>query len=168
MHVFNINSYVHYIKSNRLLKLTKFCVQLRSTLILFTYLLIVLKYVLQFTSTKLNSSFHYTYISISSKSNVFKTYLLHAIGTQHTLQLLYEHKLRRTAANFVVGPFGGSQNREFICVQSLDGMLTVFEQESFAFCTFLPDFLLPGPLAYLTCSDTFITASSDWQLSAFR
>jgi Bardet-Biedl syndrome 9 protein len=31
-----------------------------------------------------------------------------------------------------------------MCVQSIDGTLNLFEQESFSFSRFLPGFLLPG------------------------
>ncbi|KAF5286639.1 hypothetical protein FQA39_LY16213 [Lamprigera yunnana] len=84
------------------------------------------------------------------------------------LPLIYEHKLKRCAANFCIGPFGGVQTRDFICIQSLDGLLIFFEQESFAFCCFLPQFLLPGPLIYILKSDSFITSTSSWFLKNFR
>lgn len=81
---------------------------------------------------------------------------------------LYEHKLHRSAFNLLIGPFGGSSNRDFICVQSLDGLLSFFEQESFCFCCFLPDFLIPGPICYLFRADVFVTSASDWILHAYR
>ncbi|KAJ3626277.1 hypothetical protein MTP99_016789 [Tenebrio molitor] len=89
-------------------------------------------------------------------------------GVQNILQLLYEHKLRRSAYCFNAGPFGGTQNRDFVCVQSLDGLLTFFEQESFAFCCFLPEFLLPGPMVFVRRSDSFVTANSDWHIASFK
>ncbi|KAK5644334.1 hypothetical protein RI129_005634 [Pyrocoelia pectoralis] len=88
-------------------------------------------------------------------------------GTQNMLPIIYEHKLKRSAANFCVGPFGGSFTRDFICIQSLDGLLIFFEQESFAFCCFLPQFLLPGPLIYIKATDAFLTMSSTWHLTNF-
>ncbi|XP_031350274.1 protein PTHB1 isoform X2 [Photinus pyralis] len=88
-------------------------------------------------------------------------------GTQNMLPIIYEHKLKRSAANFCVGPFGGSFTRDFICIQSLDGLLIFFEQESFAFCCFLPQFLLPGPLIYIKKTDAFLTMSSTWHLTNF-
>lgn len=68
----------------------------------------------------------------------------------------------------VVGGFGGTQSRDFICVMSLDGILTFFEQEHFAFCCFLPDFLLPGPIAYVETKDIFVTFGSNWYLQSYR
>ncbi|XP_018324479.1 protein PTHB1 [Agrilus planipennis] len=88
-------------------------------------------------------------------------------GHQYILKQIYEHKLRRTPSNFVIGPFGKSANRDFICVQSLDGLLTFFEQECFSFCCFLPKFLLPGPLVYLDYNDCFVTGGSTWMLQCF-
>ncbi|XP_019878207.2 protein PTHB1 [Aethina tumida] len=88
-------------------------------------------------------------------------------GTQNLLHLLYEHNLRRSAANFVIGPFGGIQNRDFVCVQSLDGMMSFYEQENYSFSCFLPDFLLPAPFTYVPKTDSFITCSSNWFIESY-
>ncbi|KAK3791729.1 hypothetical protein RRG08_011523 [Elysia crispata] len=89
-------------------------------------------------------------------------------GSQYQLNLLYEHNLQRTAFNFCYGPFGGVKGKDFICVQSMDGTLSVFEQESFAFSRFLPGALLPGPLQYMPRLDMFVTASSSWRVEAYK
>lgn len=89
------------------------------------------------------------------------------LGAQNSLTLMYEHKLKRSAANMVIGPFGGSANRDFICIQSLDGMLLFYEQECFAFCCFLPNFLIPGPLIFNKRTDSFITFSSKWCIESY-
>ncbi|XP_044271066.1 protein PTHB1 [Tribolium madens] len=89
-------------------------------------------------------------------------------GVQNILEPLYVHKLQKLAFNLCVGPFGGVKNRDFICVQSLDGLLTFFEQESLAFCCFLPDVLLPGPLIFVKSSDSFVTSNSNWHIISFR
>ena len=58
--------------------------------------------------------------------------------------------------------------RDFFCVQSMDGTLSFYEQESFAFSRFLPGSLLPGPLKYVTKTDSFITVSSSWHLESYK
>ena len=83
------------------------------------------------------------------------------------LNLLYQHRLSRSAFCLVLGPFGGTK-RDFACVQSLDGTLNIFEQESYAFSRFLPGFLLPGPLAYVQRTDSLVTLSSSYQLESFK
>lgn len=76
--------------------------------------------------------------------------------------------MKRSAANFTIGPFGGSQNRDFLCVQSVDGIVFFYEQETFSFCCFLPDFLLPEPLIYLKSTDSFITCNSNWCIESYK
>ncbi|NWU71421.1 PTHB1 protein, partial [Pterocles burchelli] len=89
-------------------------------------------------------------------------------GNQYQIKLMYEHNLQRTACNMTYGPFGGVKGRDFICIQSMDGMLMLFEQESYAFGRFLPGFLLPGPLAYSSRTDSFITVSSCRQVESYK
>ncbi|XP_052813611.1 protein PTHB1-like [Mya arenaria] len=89
-------------------------------------------------------------------------------GIQYQMTLAYEHKLQRTAFNFCFGPFGQVKGKDFICVQSMDGTVSIFEQESFAFSRFLPNALLPGPIKYLPRLDSFITVSSQWQLECYK
>ncbi|XP_067305516.1 protein PTHB1 isoform X2 [Pseudorasbora parva] len=89
-------------------------------------------------------------------------------GDQYQLRLVYEHNLQRTACNMTFGPFGGVSGHHFICIQSMDGMLMFFEQESFGFGRFLPGFLLPGPLSYCIRTDSFITVSSARQVECYR
>ncbi|ROL43071.1 Protein PTHB1 [Anabarilius grahami] len=89
-------------------------------------------------------------------------------GDQYQLRLVYEHNLQRTACNMTYGPFGGVTGHHFICIQSMDGMLMFFEQESYGFGRFLPGFLLPGPLSYCIRTDSFITVSSTRQVECYR
>ncbi|XP_042551055.1 protein PTHB1 isoform X1 [Dipodomys spectabilis] len=89
-------------------------------------------------------------------------------GNQYQVTLMYEHHLQRTACSMTYGPFGGVKGRDLICIQSVDGMLMVFEQESFAFGRFLPGSLLPGPLVYSPRTDSFITVSSCRQVESYK
>ncbi|NXW20197.1 PTHB1 protein, partial [Circaetus pectoralis] len=89
-------------------------------------------------------------------------------GNQYQIKLMYEHNLQRTACNMTYGPFGGVKGRDLICIQSMDGMLMLFEQESYAFGRFLPGFLLPGPLTYNSRTDSFITVSSCRQVESYK
>lgn len=55
-----------------------------------------------------------------------------------------------------------------LCVQSMDGMLMFFEQDSYSFGRFLPGFLLPGPLVYNPRTDSFLMVSSARQLESYK
>uniref|UniRef100_A0A3B3U5I3 Bardet-Biedl syndrome 9 n=1 Tax=Poecilia latipinna TaxID=48699 RepID=A0A3B3U5I3_9TELE len=87
-------------------------------------------------------------------------------GDQYQLKLVYEHNLQRTACNMTYGTFGGVTHHS-LCIQSMDGMLMFFEQDSYSFGRFLPGFLLPGPLVYSPRTDSFLTVSSARQLEGY-
>ncbi|XP_054289615.1 protein PTHB1-like isoform X2 [Macrosteles quadrilineatus] len=89
-------------------------------------------------------------------------------GDQYHLVLAYEHQLSKSAFAFVVGNFGGVKGRDFICVQSLDGVLTFLEQETFSVSRNLPCFLLPSPFVYISSSDSFIIPNANWMLESYR
>ena len=89
-------------------------------------------------------------------------------GTIYNVSQIYSHKLDRTSCNMVIGPFGNVKDKDFMCVQSMDGQLSFFEQDSFAFSRFIPQFLIPGPLCYVKSTDTFITSSSTNFVEAYR
>jgi len=87
----------------------------------------------------------------------------------YSLAPAYEHQLSRPAFNFCNGPFGGIRDRDYICVQSLDGVLSFFEQDSFAFSRLLSaNFLMPGPLVYMPKTDSFIICGSTMCIEAYR
>ncbi|XP_053183635.1 protein PTHB1, partial [Scomber japonicus] len=89
-------------------------------------------------------------------------------GDQYQLKLVYEHNLQRTACNMTYGTFGGVTGHHSLCIQSMDGMLMFFEQDSYSFGRFLPGFLLPGPLIYNPRTDSFLTVSSARQLESYK
>ncbi|XP_074539855.1 protein PTHB1 [Halichoeres trimaculatus] len=89
-------------------------------------------------------------------------------GDQYQLKLVYEHNLQRTACNMTYGTFGGVTGHHSLCIQSMDGMLMFFEQDSYSFGRFLPGFLLPGPLVYNHRTDSFLTVSSARQLESYK
>nr|XP_061789353.1 protein PTHB1-like [Nerophis lumbriciformis] len=89
-------------------------------------------------------------------------------GDQYQIKLVYEHNLQRTACNMTYGTFGGVTGHHSLCIQSMDGMLMFFEQDSYSFGRFLPGFLLPGPLCYNPRTDSFLTVSSARQLESYK
>eukprot|EP00927_Polykrikos_kofoidii_P086089 TRINITY_DN9542_c0_g1_i3.p1 TRINITY_DN9542_c0_g1~~TRINITY_DN9542_c0_g1_i3.p1 ORF type:complete len:886 (-),score=138.16 TRINITY_DN9542_c0_g1_i3:203-2605(-) len=101
-------------------------------------------------------------------------YLVSAVSSgcsvnYYSLTVAYEHQLTRPAFNFCCGPFGGARDRDYVCVQSLDGVLSFFEQDSFAFSRMLsPNFLLPGPICYMARTDSIIVCSNSMCVEAYR
>merc|ERR1712168_1085604 len=89
-------------------------------------------------------------------------------GHHYTINLMYEHKLEHTAFNMAHGKFGAVKDRDFICVQAMDGVLTFYEQETFSFQSFLPNFLLPGPIQYVGEKDCFLIGTSARNLECYK
>lgn len=99
-------------------------------------------------------------------------------GNQFSLKFVYEHVLQRSAFNMCKGSFGAGTYRssgsdetsrhDYLCVQSMDGMLSVFEYESFSISCFLPKVLIPGPFKYVPTTDSFVTVSSSWDLESYK
>ena len=86
----------------------------------------------------------------------------------YQMVLLYQHKLSRSAFSLTIGHFGGVINKDFMCVQSIDGAISIFEQESYSFSRFLPGFLLPNPIVYVERNDSLVTLSSSFEVESFR
>ena len=104
------------------------------------------------TAEQSNSSFK------ASESGILDSY---------QIVLLYQHKLARAAFSLTIGHFGGVINKDFMCVQSIDGAISVFEQESYTFSRFLPNFLLPNPIVYVERTDSLVTLSSSYEVESF-
>jgi Bardet-Biedl syndrome 9 protein len=82
----------------------------------------------------------------------------------------YEHRFQGNfhAFNMCTGAFGGAFNRDYICVQSCDGCLAVFEHETAAVQRYLPNFIVPGPICYISKLDAFITATGSFTIECFK
>ncbi|KRY72540.1 Protein PTHB1, partial [Trichinella pseudospiralis] len=89
-------------------------------------------------------------------------------GKDYHLEILYEYPLSHNAYNMISGSLNGHDDSNFICVQSLDGVLYIFEQEMNVFSHYLPDFLLPGPLCFSNEVNLFLTVSSTWEVQTFK
>ena len=90
-------------------------------------------------------------------------------GRQYSLKCVREHSLARTSCNMVVGPMGGQDpSKETVAVQSMDGQLALFSAAGHAFTSFIPDFLVPGPLCHLRWIDAIATVNSFGRLDAFK
>ena len=76
--------------------------------------------------------------------------------------------LEHTAYNFASGSFGHIEYN-MVCVQSMDGLLTIADHNSILYRSFFPQnqFLLPGPLTYCAYRDTLLTSNSSMFLLCY-
>ena len=65
------------------------------------------------------------------------------------------------------GPPPAAAVSDCICVQSMDGELAFFSHSSHLFSCQLPDFTVPGPIAYHSLTNTLVTANAAMEIQAF-
>lgn len=89
-------------------------------------------------------------------------------GDQNYLSPIIKHSFTRKADSLTCGPFGNIKTRDFICIQSLDGSLSFFDQETFLFMCLFDDVIIPSPVCYIASSDSFVICKSTWVLEIYR
>lgn len=105
-------------------------------------------------------------------------YTLESVGREHAqdsanyfqLQCHLNHAFgdHFTAYTMIKGRFGNSLGRDHLCVESMDGRLQVFEQDHFAFAQQLHTCLVPGPLCYISQTDSILTGTSDMWVEGYK
>ncbi|KAG5494667.1 hypothetical protein JIQ42_02282 [Leishmania sp. Namibia] len=90
------------------------------------------------------------------------------LGASYTLTIHSETHLQSTAYNFACGCFGNSDYM-MICVQSMEGLLTILDYSGVLYRTFLPpnQFLIPGPLQYSVHRDALLTCNASMLLLSY-
>ncbi|CAH0604573.1 unnamed protein product [Chrysodeixis includens] len=88
-------------------------------------------------------------------------------GDQNYIEPLMKHSFTRKADSLTCGPFGNIKTRDFICIQSLDGSLSFFDQDTFLFMCLFNDVIIPSPVCYIASSDSFVICKSTWLLEIY-
>lgn len=89
------------------------------------------------------------------------------------LTRVYEHSLgvaglHFTAFNMTSGPFGNASGRDYICVQSMDGQLSFYEQDRASFTRQLERCLVPGPICYVAKTDSIVLATCEMTVESYK
>ncbi|KAG5470524.1 hypothetical protein LSCM1_01768 [Leishmania martiniquensis] len=90
------------------------------------------------------------------------------LGAFYSLAVHSEAHLQSAAYNFACGCFGSS-DYVMICVQSMDGLLTILDYSGVIYRTFLPpsQFLIPGPIQYSAHRDALLTCNTSMFLLSY-
>jgi Bardet-Biedl syndrome 9 protein len=78
----------------------------------------------------------------------------------------YEHKLSRNAFNFCIGKIG-EKNYYFIFVQSVDGVISIFEQDSVVNHVALNEIIFPGPIGFLSRKDHLLVSNTAYEIECY-
>lgn len=99
----------------------------------------------------------------NKKLIVFQIFNLRAV-TQ--VKSCYEHKLTRNAYNFCLGRIG-DRNYDIIFVQSLDGVISIYEQDSLVNMISLSEVIIPGPVNFLTRKECFLISNTNYEIECY-
>jgi hypothetical protein len=58
--------------------------------------------------------------------------------------------------------------RDYICVQSMDGQLSFFEQDHASFTRQLDRCLVPGPMVYVSKTDSIVTGTCEMTVESYK
>ena len=83
-----------------------------------------------------------------------------------TLRVVYEHKLPRNGYSFCLGRVG-SKKFDIIFCQSIDGTISIFEQESHVNSFTLNDLIFPGAMNFVAHSDVLLIANSCYEIECY-
>jgi len=82
------------------------------------------------------------------------------------IKYCYEHKLNRNAFNFCLGRIG-DRNYDIIFVQSVDGAISIYEQDSLVNTIALPEVIIPGPINFLTRKECFLISNTNYEIECY-
>ena len=96
-------------------------------------------------------------------------HMVESTATFSKMTEMLSHKLDRNGFNFIHGHFGSDRSKnEQICVQSIDGALIMIDFDFVLFKIQLPDYLIPGPLAYAKDTESIIIANSNLEIECYN
>lgn len=78
----------------------------------------------------------------------------------------YEHKLNRNAFNFCLGRIG-DRNYDIIFVQSVDGAISIYEQDSLVNMIALSEVIIPGPINFLTRKECLLISNTNYEIECY-
>lgn len=87
-------------------------------------------------------------------------------GATH-LKLCYDHKLKRNGHNFTRGRLG-EKNYDLVFVQSIDGAISIYEQDSLINSISFSEVFFPGSIAFLSKTDSFIISNTSYEIECYN
>jgi Bardet-Biedl syndrome 9 protein len=83
-----------------------------------------------------------------------------------TIKTCYEHKLVRNGFNFCLGRIG-DRNYDIIFVQSIDGVISIFEQDSLVNSVAINENIFPGAISFLNRKDYFLISNTAYEVQCY-
>lgn len=111
----------------------------------------------------INSNDKQLAILFSKKLIVMQFYNLRTVTS---VKVCFEHKLPRNGFNFCIGKIGERTNN-IIFVQSIDGVISIYEQDSLVNSISFNELILPGCIDFLYRKDYFLISNPAYELECY-
>ena len=82
------------------------------------------------------------------------------------LKLCSDNKLKRNGHNFTRGKIGEKTN-DFVFIQSIDGAISIYEQDSLINIVTFSEVLFPGQIGFLNRKDSFIISNTAYEIECY-
>ena len=83
-----------------------------------------------------------------------------------TTKTFYEYKLARNGFNFCLGRIG-ERNYDLVFIQSIDGVISIYEQDHLINSVSLSEVIFPGPIDFLSRKDYFVVANTAYEVECY-
>lgn len=114
-------------------------------------------------STIINSNDKQLIMIIGKRLTVHQFYNLR---TQVQVRQCFEHKLIRVPFNFCIGSIGDKKN-DMIFVQSVDGVVSIIEQDNVINNIEIYEMILPGCIAFVSSKDSLVLSTPSYEIECY-
>jgi len=88
------------------------------------------------------------------------------LRTSASMKICYEHKLIRNGFNLCLGRIG-ERSYDIIFVQSVDGVISIFEGETCVNNIAINEIIFPGPIGFLSRKDSFVISNTSYEIECY-
>ena len=78
----------------------------------------------------------------------------------------YDHKLKRNGHNFCRGQIG-DRNYDVVFIQSIDGAISIYEQDSFINLVAFSEVIFPGQIGFINRKDSFVLTNTAYEVECY-
>lgn len=78
----------------------------------------------------------------------------------------YDHKLKRNGHNFCHGQIG-ERNYDLVFIQSIDGAISIYEQDSFINLVTFSEVIFPGQIDFINRKDSFVITNTEYEVECY-
>ena len=99
-----------------------------------------------------------------------KKFLVIQVSNLHgatTLKLCFDHKLKFNGHNFTKGRIG-DRNYDIVFIQSTDGAISIYEQDSLINIVSFTEVIFPGAIGFLSNKDSFIISNTSYEVECYN